>query len=480
MNRHKGGWGWGTWLPSSTAIQEAAAGAFRDVQELRQSLQEVLSVDDNETESDTEPTITPQQADLPKEPLSSDCRAVLDRLEGKENPLTAGLKAVDDHVGLLAEGVAGLAGTLWGGARTASTHVAGQVESGLKHFGQSAIQLLDGGLDMDRQPPGSQPAADAPLTFATCFQGCGGLERCEELEELSSESARCCNRLRANLNPAARLRMDEELAALAPLFELKEGQEGSCINEGVDNDLPIAKGHATIAEFCNKATRRAQKFTRGSRATHADLAAIQSGAVLALARLVVLCVERLLTLGQSLAAFSRSRAPAEDLIQWPVKSQSSAVLLRNQVLRMILAIEELAQANSAVLAEAASEAQTNRAGQPEDSHEIADNTAGSGSQDQGEPSNSAASAMHEAPSSIVEQNQESKENIHPQSDADKKDDLEEANSKQDEREAAMLSSAQATLAECCSAAKAQVFEAFHKLIYVVLLAAQEASPDPKE
>lgn len=171
--------------------EQAAAGAFRDVQELRQSLQEVkhlhpslswsldelfirerhtlgvssiliwglpsmqvLSADDKETESDTEPAMTTQQ-NCSKEPLSDDCRALLDRLEGKENPLAAGLKvcvlvveclalckvrfgcgsdpralqlqAVDDHVGLLAEGVAGLAGTLWGGARTASTHVAGQV-----------------------------------------------------------------------------------------------------------------------------------------------------------------------------------------------------------------------------------------------------------------------------------------------------------------------------------------------------------------
>lgn len=70
----------------------------------------------------------------------------------------------------------------------------------------------------------------------------------------------------------------------------------------------------------------------GSSAMHADLAAIQSGAVLALARLLVLCIERLLTLSQSLAAFSRTRCPSKDHIQWPVKSQSSALLLRDQVL----------------------------------------------------------------------------------------------------------------------------------------------------
>ncbi|CAL8472118.1 g11660 [Coccomyxa elongata] len=478
-NRFECGWGWGTWLPSSTAIQEAAAGAFRDVQELRQSLQEVLSADDKETGSDTEPAITAQQ-NSPKEPLSSDCRAVLDRLEGKENPLAAGLKVVDDHVGLLAEGVAGLAGTLWGGARTTSTHVAGQVETSLKHFGQSAIQLLDGGLDLDRQPPNSHPAADAPLTFATCFQGCGGLERCEELEELSSESARCCNRLRADLSPAACQRMDEELAALAPLFELKEGEEKSCIDERGENDLPVAKGHAMIAEFCNKATRRAQKLRQGGTATHADLAAIQSGAVLALARLVVLYVERLLNLGQSLAAFSRNRRPAEDHIQWSLQSLSSAVLLRNQVLRMILAIEELAQANSAILAEAASEVQTKRADQPADSVNIADNSARSGLQDQAEPSQSAVSALHEAPGSILIKNQQSQEDAHPETDADKKVEHEEADSRQDEPEAAVLLSAQATLAECCSAAKARVFEGFHKLIYVVLLASQESFPDPGE
>lgn len=84
------------------------------------------------------------------------------------------------------------------------------------------------------------------------------------------------------------------------------------------------------------------------------------------------------------------------------------------------------------------------------------------------------------PKFIVVVSLQCKEDVHPQSDADKKDKLEEANSKQDEPEAAMLSSAQAALAECCSAAKVQVVEAFHKLIYVVLLAAQEGSPSHGE
>jgi hypothetical protein len=38
------GWGWSGWLPTTAALQQAAAGAFRDVQELKESLQQVLSL----------------------------------------------------------------------------------------------------------------------------------------------------------------------------------------------------------------------------------------------------------------------------------------------------------------------------------------------------------------------------------------------------------------------------------------------------
>lgn len=38
----QGGWGWAVWLPSSAVLQQAAAGALRDVQELKKSFQQVL------------------------------------------------------------------------------------------------------------------------------------------------------------------------------------------------------------------------------------------------------------------------------------------------------------------------------------------------------------------------------------------------------------------------------------------------------
>ena len=52
---------------------------------------QALSAEDIATESDTESASAAEQ-NCHKEPLSDDCRAVLDRLEGKENPLAAGLK----------------------------------------------------------------------------------------------------------------------------------------------------------------------------------------------------------------------------------------------------------------------------------------------------------------------------------------------------------------------------------------------------
>jgi len=162
---------------------QAAVGALRDVQELKESLQQVncfivvfsiapclayryldhfsdvicqmqaLAMDETDTEDDTDPNTSTQQS-LPEEDASQNYKPVLDRLEGSDNPLAASLKvlvllfkrfafnnncsfhsqgcraaceagsflmqAVDGQVGLLAEGVAGLAGTLWSGARTAS------------------------------------------------------------------------------------------------------------------------------------------------------------------------------------------------------------------------------------------------------------------------------------------------------------------------------------------------------------------------
>ncbi len=137
-------------------------------------------------------------------------------------------------------------------------------------FGRVAIELLDGGLEAELHAAQGRPATEAPFNFTTCYHGCGGLKssevhyrmstfvRCwaevicitqsqfsskqfgqfgkllsayqtvknavmflQELEELCSESARLCNRLRAKLEPEACLQMDQELAALAPIFQLK-------------------------------------------------------------------------------------------------------------------------------------------------------------------------------------------------------------------------------------------------------------------
>lgn len=57
----------------------------------------------------------------------------------------------------------------------------------MQHCGQSAIQLLDGGMDLNEQA-----AREAPLTFATCFQGCGGHQKCEVWYILDIASLTCC------------------------------------------------------------------------------------------------------------------------------------------------------------------------------------------------------------------------------------------------------------------------------------------------
>ncbi|KAK9905900.1 hypothetical protein WJX75_008467 [Coccomyxa subellipsoidea] len=400
---HNGAWGWSTWLPSGEAIHEAAVGALRDVQELKDSLQQALAIDDTASEKNAEPTASTQQRS-PEEQLSQERKAVLDRLEGEDNPLAAGLKAVDDHVGLLAEGVAGLAGTLWGGARTASTHVAVQVESSLK-----------------------------------------------ELEEFSSECARLCNRVRATLDAEACSRMDEELTALAPTFEIKEEEVGS--RRESDEHVPIAKGHSKILEFSRKGCARAEKLGEGGSASMAE---IQSAAALALARLATLCIERLLALGRSLLAYARSRCSAEDGIDWPLNnSAASAEMLRIEVVQLMLGIGDLAHAYEAALTQAAARAQGVNA-------YAAELTDSSGAQEQNTQSGPEVTNRENEKSGAMEAEAAKEEN----------------EAKEDIAGPTENSAAQSPVGGCCSEAIAELKESFHGLLYVVLLSAQPPADLP--
>ncbi|EIE23538.1 hypothetical protein COCSUDRAFT_63069 [Coccomyxa subellipsoidea C-169] len=218
---------------------------FNRYKELKDSLQKALIIDGTDTEEDAEVAASSQQTSAEEE-ASPERKAVLDRLEGEENPLAAGLK----------------------------------VESSLK--------------------------------------------------------------------------MDQELTALAPIFEIKEEERVERGNEDNDSAAPIAKGHFKILEFSKKGSARAQRLEQDGLASPADLAKIQSACALALARLATLCIERLLALGRSLLAHARSRRPAEDCIDWPLESATSAGMLRAEVLQMFVAIDDLAHAYMAALPKAAS------------------------------------------------------------------------------------------------------------------------------
>ncbi|KAK9819865.1 hypothetical protein WJX72_003448 [[Myrmecia] bisecta] len=374
------------------SLREVAAGAARDVRELTDSFQQVL-------------------------------QEVLERLQGEDTSLELGLAAIDDQVEQLAQGVSQTFGSLWGGARgvlrggltygqrvaerleeaaaaaakelaetveegvrDASSGLAAaagntrrvggllasRAEHGLEEFGRQAIELLEGDL-----PPGGAAArriAGEEATFDHCFYIYGGRQSLEELEALSNECARVCNRLRARLPDADKAQLDSTLTMLSPLFNL-EGQAGgdeaaAGAEGGAAVDSPLARGHAVVVELRNAGVAKASKLvtelsersTRPAATTAPGLAGTQGApadseqaealqrvrgeGVRCLGELAALCVERMLALARSVSAQFRFSRPTDDDIQWPPGCKDKAALLCAQAKLMLTDLETLASAKA--------------------------------------------------------------------------------------------------------------------------------------
>lgn len=217
---------------------------------------------------------------------------------------------------------------------------------------------------------------------------------------------RLANRLRAVLPEDQRSSLEQALAALAPMFDLKSTHPADASSAVADvppaTQTAIAAGHSMIEELAAAGCERADALAQaaadgaaqlvaappasvalpsadadagaapaGSEAAAAGgqeaptsgpaaasgttpaaakaLAGLHADGVRSVAELCALCLERLLALGRSLSAFYRYGKPADDHITWPTSCKAVGLLLRAQALRMLEDLQAMAAAYGAAL-----------------------------------------------------------------------------------------------------------------------------------
>ncbi|CAK0787853.1 hypothetical protein CVIRNUC_011075 [Coccomyxa viridis] len=341
--RDSSGWSWGKgWLPTA-ALQQVAAGALKDVQEMKESLQQAFTAEDSGTETDEE--AQPKQASraAPLQGASgAERQAVLERLQGQDHPLAAGFKILDKRLDSVLGGAAGLAGNLFGKAHSAGRQVAGTVEAGIELFGQSAIRLLDGGVDYSRAPP---------VTLASCLRQNGGADVAEEVEELCNDNARLCNRLRSGLQGENLATFNADVAHMAAYLD------PATLAGAAARDVPRPATAPDIDTLIVEATCRRGAASlsawQGKKMDGVLLWGLHSSACGELAEAVALCLEALHVFGieaaGSAAAERGSPVP-------PDAFRSIADYLQAKVASMVAALSQLADAYLAIADKAAAKA----------------------------------------------------------------------------------------------------------------------------
>lgn len=247
------------------------------------------------------------------------------------------------------------------------------------------------------------------VSAALQLQPCCHMPPCDPRAPAKPHAAllrRLANRLRTVLAEAERAALDQTLATLAPLFDLRSTHPADSALAGDGGapaglaDVPaatsaaVAAGHSVIEEQAAAGCERAEALAQAAgdsaaqlvaaapaagaagpeSAQHADhgqppaagpvgepapaapaaakaLTALHADGVRSLAELCSLCLERLLALSRSLSAFYRYGKPADDHITWPASCEATGLLLRAQALRMLEDLQALAAAYGAALSQ---------------------------------------------------------------------------------------------------------------------------------
>lgn len=227
-------------------------------------------------------------------------------------------------------------------------------------------------------------------------------------EPVLSTPRRLANRLRTMLPEEERAALEQELARLAPLFDLrsthpadgaltaKDGTPEALAGVPAATLAAVAAGHSVVEEQAAAGCERAEALAQAAADNAAQLVAaapsvdasaaaegaaggggdqqaaagpagapafaapaaikalagLHADGVRSLAELCSLCLERQLALARSLSAFYRYGKPADDHISWPASCEASGLLLRAQALCMLEELRAMAAAYGAALSQA--------------------------------------------------------------------------------------------------------------------------------
>lgn len=306
-------WGWGgSWGLQSIGdkLKQVAVGAVNDVAELKDSFQQVLA----EVTADTDPeehSPPGEMGGIEVAPLEKR-DDVLQRLQGQDNQLEAGLKAIDEQMETVASGAAKVLGSFWGGISgvakggwTAGQSLASKVEAaalelakevvtsveegvkdvsqlqalqvassgirgaagrvsrisgtialhaekGLETVGRTAMGLVEGVMVEGSDGNGGGGVGDEH-SFEHYFYISGGREACEELEALTNDCSRLCNRTRSQLEAEQKALLDQTLAELGPVFDLGV-QLGSPETELIPQ---LAAHYQPVSDLCTEGLKKA-------------------------------------------------------------------------------------------------------------------------------------------------------------------------------------------------------------------------------
>ena len=321
-------------------------GSFvNDIKELGQSFSEVLQEAARESDGETETpakmdTSIPDEAGLLNSEADALRQRALDRLT----------KADESNQTIPAISVS----SIWGWAKGAANALAqdfsdtateavpaldaasrsaefriGQTLGSLSQAARSAQQFLEAGLNAP--PPLVEPVnlEDTHLTFDELYAAFGGSQAQEDLELMSSEASRMCNRFVSS--PDIREKMEDVLLIIEPLHLDLVGQVESVEKASIMHPQ-LHSGYSIISDMARDAIKCANSLNADSTV---EEDAITLEGTKRLAEVAAVCAERLLNLGKSITLYHENGRPSNDGIHWPADALEISHVLQQQSLLML-------------------------------------------------------------------------------------------------------------------------------------------------
>ena len=253
------------------------------------------------------------------------------------------------------------------------------VAKGASSFIQSGLAPMDDGDDDTVGAGGTitynnkvnDKKSQSAMTFSELYQLFGGEEAQQDLEALSSECSRLCNKYRASIrsDKTASTAFEALLSSLQPIYDLEASSGAEVVSSHKPSTIQLEKGHQIITNIVSSAIDRAnfirkemqEKQKKGDKSKDNDddekkdqddkhKKMVEMEGRKRLAEVAAVCTERLLALGRSVHMIKKTGRPSDDGIEWPRDDAvSTSLLLKCQAEVMVGDVKAVHTAFTAAL-----------------------------------------------------------------------------------------------------------------------------------